>query len=109
MVAKCSNPSCSASFRFLSDGRLFRLESDPAIRSSDSHQVEYFWLCHCCSSMTLRLKEDGTMVTVLLSETIRGVPDDVTFAVIDRQKGFLLRSVSFPSEPFGSRKREGGG
>ena len=97
MVDKCSNHSCSASFRSLNEGRLFPVESDPAIRSSDSTRMEYFWLCHCCSStITLRLKEDGTMVTTLLSESIRGVPDDVAITVVDRQKGLLLRSISFP-------------
>ena len=55
--------------------------------------------------MTLRLKEDGTVVTVLLPESIRGVPNDVASTAVDRQKGLLLRSVSFPSEYFGSRKR----
>src|SRR5689334_20698821 len=97
MVDKCSNPSCSASFRSLNEGRLFPVESDPAIRSSDSTRMEYFWLCHCCSStITLRLREDGTMVTTPLSESIRGVPDDVAITVVDRQKGLLLRSISFP-------------
>ncbi len=56
-----NNPSCSVSF--LEDGRLFRLESDPAFRSK-SNRVEYFWLCHHCSStMALHLREDGTLVT----------------------------------------------
>jgi hypothetical protein len=94
MVAKCSNPSCSASFRSLKEGRLFRLESDPAFRSSKS-KVEYFWLCHrCASTMTLRLTEDGTVVTVLLPEAIRGVPDGVALTSTDRKKGLLLRTVS---------------
>ncbi len=96
MVATCSNPSCSASFRYLGEGRLFRLEGDPAFRSK-SNRVEYFWLCHRCSSaMTLRLREDGTVVTVLLPEPIRGVADGVALTVVDRGKGLLLRSVSFP-------------
>jgi len=95
MVAKCSNPSCSASFRYLKEGRLFRLETDPTLRSSQPNRVEYFWLCHCCSStMTLRLREDGTVVTVLLSDPIRGVPDGVILASADRGKGLWLRSVS---------------
>lgn len=47
--------------------------------------------------MTLHLSEDGTVVTVLLPEPIRGVPDDVALASEDRKKGLLLRSVSSPS------------
>ena len=44
--------------------------------------------------MTLRLKEDGIVVTVLLPEPIRGVPDGVALSWADRKKGLLLRSVS---------------
>jgi len=106
MVAKCSNPSCSASFRHLKDGRLFRLESDPALRSK-SNRADCFWLCHRCSSaMTLRLREDGTVVTVLLPEAIRGVPDGVALNSADRKKGLLLRAVSstLPEHPGGRIK-----
>jgi hypothetical protein len=54
MLAKCTNRSCSASFRRLKDGRLFRLETDPTLWSSQSNRGEYFWLCDRCSpSMTL--------------------------------------------------------
>jgi hypothetical protein len=42
MAAKCSNPSCFTSFRRLTGGRLFRLESDPPLRSSKCNRVEYF-------------------------------------------------------------------
>src|ERR1017187_776441 len=95
MVAKCSNPSCSASFRSLKEGRLFRLENDPTFRSCNVSTPEYFWLCHsCASTMTLRLKEGGTVVTVLLPEAIRGVPDGVALTSTDRRKGLLLRTVS---------------
>lgn len=97
MAAKCSNPSCFTSFRHLTEGRLFRLESDPPLRSSKCNRVEYFWLCHRCSSArTLRLREDGTVVTVLLSEPFRVVPDAVVLTSADREKGLLLRSVSSP-------------
>ena len=55
--------------------------------------------------MTLRLREDGTVVTVLLPKPIRGVPDGVALTAIDRKKGLLLRSVSFPPEHLGGRTR----
>jgi hypothetical protein len=107
MLVKCANDSCSASFRYLRDGRPFRLESDPTLWSSKSNRVEYFWLCHRCSSeMTLRLKEDGTVVTVLVPEPIRGVPDVVAVSWADRKTGLLLRSVSSTSpERVGGRMR----
>jgi hypothetical protein len=97
MVAKCSNPSCSAKFLYLKAGRLFCLENDPALRSPESNLVEYFWLCDRCSStMTLRPGEDGTVVTVLLPKPTRGVqdvPDGVVLTPADGKKGLLLRIV----------------
>lgn len=97
MLAKCSNPLCSAKFLHLKEGRLFRLESDPALHSSESDRLEYFWLCPRCSpTMALRLSEDGTVVTVPLPERIRGIPGDVAFTSQHRGKGLLLRSVSSP-------------
>jgi hypothetical protein len=98
MLVKCMNPSCSSSLRYLRDGRLFRLESEPTLWSSKSNRVEYFWLCKRCSSeMTLRLIEDGTVITVLLPEPIRSVPDGVALSWADRKPGLLLRSVSSAS------------
>ena len=100
MVAKCANPSCSASFRNLQEGRLFRLEADrvltPSANSDASRQnrVEYFWLCGPCSEfMALRLGQDGTVVTVSLPDRARRNPED--FAIISRHKHKLLRSVTF--------------
>jgi hypothetical protein len=96
MVAKCSNPSCSASFLYFTEGKLFRLERDPTL-GSKSNRAEYFWLCPGCSStMTLRLSEDGTVVTVLIPEPFRGVPEGVALTSVDREKGLLLRTVSSP-------------
>ena len=116
MVAKCANPSCSASFRNLQEGRLFRLEADrvltPSANSDASRQnrVEYFWLCGPCSEfMALRLGKDGTVVTVSLPDSARRNPED--FAIISRHKHKLLRSVTFAprrgegqSEPRSVRK-----
>ena len=95
MVAKCSNPACSASFLYLQDGGLFRLESDSALGSSKSIRVEYFWLCQNCSpTMTLHLREDGTVAIFLVPKQIRGVPHGVAPTSAGRGKGLLLRSVS---------------
>jgi hypothetical protein len=99
MLVKCTNPSCSASFRYLRDGRLFRLELDPTLCSSKSNRVEYFWLCHRCSSeMTLRLREDGTVVTVLLPEPIRGVPDGVSFSWQIEKKDYCCVALALLHE-----------
>ena len=60
MVAKCLNPTCSAPFRYLSDGRVFHLEIPVAGDSGTSRRREYFWLCdRCCATFTVVLK-NGT-------------------------------------------------
>jgi len=43
MLGKCTNPSCSVSFRYLEEGTLFRLETDPALRWSNPKTREYYW------------------------------------------------------------------
>ncbi|OLB24804.1 MAG: hypothetical protein DMG86_19730 [Acidobacteria bacterium] len=74
MLSKCANPGCSASFLYLHQGKLFRLETsgngddtrigfaDPQGKNS-SRRLEYFWLCDDCASvMTVSLKK-GVGVT----------------------------------------------
>jgi hypothetical protein len=68
MVSKCANPTCSASFRYLHLGKLFRMavSSDPASNPNviagagpkkSSHHIEFFWLCEeCAPEMTLIFK-----------------------------------------------------
>lgn len=61
MLQKCANPQCITSFRKLSEGKLFLLESEAAgsavLKHWDggvSRRIEYFWLCReCASSFTL--------------------------------------------------------
>jgi hypothetical protein len=55
MLSKCSNPGCSASFRHLHTGKLFRFDSpnrrpsgDGGVRKSP-RGVEFFWLCEACA------------------------------------------------------------
>jgi|SRR5580692_8814700 hypothetical protein len=93
MVAKCNNLSCPARFRHLQEGKLFRLESDPLLKPTTVKVKEYFWLCRDCSSiMTLRLGADGEVSPVLLPEVVRHGGE---FISVNRQKGLLLREVSF--------------
>jgi len=111
MLVKCANPSCSASFHYLQEGRLFRLEAEPTLASPDNFsaggrpgETEYFWLCSRCSkTLTLRLGQDGTVVTGALPDYARHNPED--FAIISRHQGKLLRSVTFARS---RRERETG-
>ena len=95
MLAKCTNPSCSATFIRLAEGRLFRLETGPTLRSSKTNATEYCWLCeHCSVEMTLRLAQDGRVVATGLREALGDGPR-VAFVSADREKGLLLRGISF--------------
>jgi len=106
MLAKCSNPSCFALFRYLDKGTLFRLEPEPAFPSDKLRRTEYFWLCERCSvNMTLALAEDQRVAAVPVPEQIRGVRNTVSLVSRDRQRGLLLRSISFLSEHFDDRSR----
>ncbi len=51
MLSKCVNPGCTAVFRYLHEGKVFRLERDLG-DDSDKHarNFEYFWLCSTCAS-----------------------------------------------------------
>lgn len=68
MVSKCANPVCSASFRYLHEGRLFRMivaenvaghsnhSADSEMKKASS-RIEFFWLCEeCATEMTLTFK-----------------------------------------------------
>jgi hypothetical protein len=53
MLSKCVNPACSASFRYLHEGKVFRLQRDSTqsdLAGSPSHNFEYFWLCPVCAT-----------------------------------------------------------
>ena len=72
MLSKCANPGCSASFLYLHQGKLFRLETggngdvdvaDPQGKHS-SRRLEYFWLCdECASLMTVSFKKGVGVMT----------------------------------------------
>jgi len=91
MVTRCFNQPCSAVFRYLGKGKVFRLEPDGA----SAQEPEYFWLCDvCAATKTLELLEDGYLV-VCPKPTLAHDPDSDMPLTINRRKGLLLRSVSF--------------
>jgi hypothetical protein len=99
MLAKCMNPSCSASFLHLVEGKLFRLDTGQTIASSDARATEYFWLCEPCSGrMMLRLAQDGTVVTTGVQqaflEAILNGPE-IALNSLNHEHGRFLRSVAF--------------
>ena len=105
MLGKCNNPSCSASFRYLEEGLLFRLEPDPA--RSDCpipKKPEYYWLCPACSTtMTLHISTEGRIVTVPNLVAVHDIRADFVPVSI-RQNGLVLCSFcSRLQEPNGHR------
>ena len=76
MLSKCANPDCSASFRYLHQGKLFRIETAanldrrrPTLGSDNDkkkplRRLEFYWLCEdCAQNMTVILdKETGVCV-----------------------------------------------
>ena len=70
MVSKCANPACAASFRFLHQGKVFRVETQPESSRNfydsskkPARRVEFFWLCeHCSSLLTLAVENGGVKV-----------------------------------------------
>jgi hypothetical protein len=104
MLAKCANGACPTPFLHLAEGRLFRLETDAPVRSSNARETEYFWLCdHCSAEMTLRLTPDGTIIATELADALCNGPY-IALNSVDREHGAFLRSVSFlrRSHPEGS-------
>jgi hypothetical protein len=83
MLSKCANPKCTASFRYLHHGKLFRMEvpaalthlNDPSEHTrKPPHRTEFFWLCEkCAMQMTLIYNKDLGVTTRLLPALGAGV------------------------------------
>jgi hypothetical protein len=98
MLAKCTNPSCSSSFLYLEEGRLFRRESDPLLESvgKDKKRAKYFWLCPACSAiMTLRLNAEGKTRLVHWADRLEREVDAAHFVELERKCGMLLSAIRF--------------
>lgn len=76
MLSKCANPSCSTPFRYLREGRLYRIDVANA-GEVHSHgpflvngrkgpeKIEHFWLCaECATSLTLSFEKDRGVTVV---------------------------------------------
>jgi len=107
MLAKCTNSSCSASFRHLEEGVLFRLETDPTLRSSNPMTPEYYWLCDGCSAaMTLHISKEAKVIPIARSQRqFMVAPTGGDFIASMRQEGLLLSCVSFSTDRHRRRAR----
>jgi hypothetical protein len=68
MLSKCANPVCSATFRYLHQGRIFQLVPGPAVEWAAAKNgllpVERFWLCDACS-IEMNVIWDGARAKVV--------------------------------------------
>lgn len=71
MLSKCANPECIARFRYLHDGKLFRIDipskTDNACIPAEyakkaPHRTEFFWLCNSCSQQVTLVYRPGVGV-----------------------------------------------
>ena len=83
MVSKCANPACSAPFRYLHEGKLFRIERSIQKNSDQEHDsigkkqaahVEFFWLCKDCSqTLTLIFEKNVGITTRPIRRAFRAI------------------------------------
>jgi hypothetical protein len=87
MLHKCANSACQTSFRKLTEGKLFLVETgelDLVQPQADweraSHRrIEHYWLCdQCASSLTLVYERGRGVVAILLDRSLlkkRALPE----------------------------------
>src|SRR5690348_14227154 len=91
MLNKCANPECGETFRYLHEGRLFRVERERETADSAPDQPEYFWLCaNCCEKISLRLGTKERVTPVSVPDPICGMTGRSHFVLLDRKQGMLL-------------------
>jgi hypothetical protein len=69
VLSKCLNPACSAKFRYLHEGRIFKLEIASVVpkKGSPRGRIEHFWLCPRCAQELGVVLDNGSV-------TIRPLP-----------------------------------
>lgn len=76
MLAKCANPRCETTFRYLREGKLFvfpatqkRSTGPNPGRSPKASRLDYYWLCHPCSDqMEVHSRDGGGVLLVHVSQ-----------------------------------------
>src|SRR5262245_40418140 len=79
LLSKCVNPECFATFRYLHEGKLFKLEcSDPRLKTLKIKPAssEYFWLCSACVDHMTVVFHDGQVIVRPLARKITLKPFD---------------------------------
>ena len=72
MVAKCVNPVCGTSFKYLGTGKLFLGEQEPPFNMPPQRDLitRCYWLCsECAGKYTLTLLNTEPVLTPLYGES----------------------------------------
>lgn len=87
MLAKCANPACFASFRYLHEGRIFNIEvkSDSGNRPMQP-KIEHFWLCKSCAQVMKVVWENGAAATRPLHHALPGAMTEITETQIQPER-----------------------
>ena len=87
MLSKCANPSCSAKFRYLGEGRIFTLvhgseavELRVLFDHTAAGEVERYWLCDVCAQSMTVCRHHGRVVVRRLPG--RGWPAETEKTVV---------------------------
>ena len=67
MLAKCANPTCTARFRYLHEGKIFNIDMAAPSGNQQRHipRIEYFWLCEECVETHKLVLEHGVVTARL--------------------------------------------
>jgi hypothetical protein len=61
MLSKCAHATCFAQFRYLRQGKVFKVFMPS--HGDKGHRVEYFWLCSGCAQIFKVVAEHGFVTT----------------------------------------------
>lgn len=79
MLFKCAHPTCIAQFRYLHEGRVFKVRMPSFTRHTTTHRIEHFWLCERCSHSLTIVVENGRVTTrPIYLELTAGRPEDAS-------------------------------
>jgi hypothetical protein len=63
MLSKCAHPACFAQFRYLHQGRIFKVRMPSAGPADRAYRFEHFWLCEVCAKTHKLVVENGGVST----------------------------------------------
>ena len=63
MLSKCAHPACFAQFRYLHEGRIFKVRMPGNGPIEKAYRVEHFWLCNGCAKAYKLVLENGGVST----------------------------------------------